>query len=77
MYLAPLAAGAAIAYTVGNTGLTTLLPLAELVGTYYCALAVFAVLVLIPTLALFRVPIRGFIRAVGEPAAIGFGVFDG
>ena len=72
MYLAPLAAGAAIAYTVGNTGLATLLPLAKLVGTYYCALAAFAGLVMIPTLALFRVPLGGFLRAVGEPAAIGF-----
>ena len=72
MCLAPLAAGAAIAYTVGNTGMTTLLPLAKLVVTYYLALTAFAVLVLIPTLLLFRVPIRGFITAVGEPAAIGF-----
>jgi proton glutamate symport protein len=72
MYLAPLAAGAAIAYTVGNTGLATLLPLAKLVGTYYCALAAFAGLILVPTLALFRVPVGRFIRSVGEPAAIGF-----
>jgi proton glutamate symport protein len=72
MYLAPLAAGAAIAYTVGNTGLGTLLPLVKLVGTYYCALAAFAALVLIPTLVLFRVPVLGFIKAIGEPAAIGF-----
>jgi proton glutamate symport protein len=72
MYLAPLAAGAAIAYTVGNTGLATLLPLLKLVGTYYVALTAFAVLVLIPTLVLFRVPVGGFINAVGEPAALGF-----
>lgn len=72
MYLAPLAAGAAIAYTVGNTGIATLLPLVKLVGTYYVALTVFSVLVLIPTLVLFRVPVRKFITAVGEPAAIGF-----
>ena len=72
MYLAPLAAGAAIAYTVGNTGIATLLPLLKLVGTYYVALTAFVALVLIPTLALFRVPIGGFINAVGEPAALGF-----
>lgn len=72
MYLAPLAAGAAIAYTVGNTGLATLLPLAKLVGTYYCALAAFVGLVMIPTLVLFRVPLGRFVHAVGEPAAIGF-----
>ena len=72
MYLAPLAAGAAIAYTVGNTGLATLLPLAKLVVTYYVALAAFVVLVMIPVLVIFRVPLRGFLGAVGEPAAIGF-----
>ena len=72
MYLAPLAAGAAIAYTVGNTGLSQLLPLAKLVGTYYVALTAFAVLVLAPTLAMFRVPLARFVTAVGEPAALGF-----
>src|SRR5262249_41918436 len=59
-------------YTVGKTGLSTLLPLAKLVGTYYIALTAFVVLVLIPTLAVFRVPLGGFVKAVGEPAAIGF-----
>lgn len=72
MYLAPLAAGAAIAYTVGRTGLSTLLPLARLVGTYYVALAAFSLLVLLPILLLYRIPLRRFIEAVGEPAAIGF-----
>jgi len=72
MYLAPLAAGAAIAYTVGTTGIATMLPLLKLVGTYYVALTVFALLVLIPTLVLFRVPVARFVSAVGEPAALGF-----
>ena len=72
MYLAPLAAGAAIAYTVGNTGLATLLPLAKLVVTYYIALTAFAVLVMIPVMAAFRVPLGKLFSAVGEPAAIGF-----
>lgn len=72
MYLAPIAAGAAIAYTVGKTGLGTLLPLAKLVVTYYAALAAFCVLVLLPILLLYRVPLRRFLAAVGEPAAIGF-----
>jgi len=72
MYLAPLAAGAAIAYTVGSTGLTTLLPLAKLVVTYYIALTAFVLLVLVPVLMMFRVPLGKFLNAVGEPAAIGF-----
>lgn len=72
LYLAPIAAGAAIAYTVGKTGLSTLVPLAKLVVTYYAALAAFCVLVLLPILVLYRVPVRVFLVAVGEPAAIGF-----
>jgi proton glutamate symport protein len=72
MYLAPLAAGAAIAYTVGRTGLAMLLPLARLVFTYYAALAVFCGAVLLPILLVYRIPIGRFLVAVGEPAAIGF-----
>src|SRR5580658_1303711 len=72
MYLAPLAAGGAIAYSVAATGLTTLLALGKLVLAFYLATAAFCLLVLLPTLRLFRIPVRRFIAAVGEPAAIGF-----
>jgi len=72
MYLAPIAAGGAIAYTVGRTGLSTLLPLVRLVFTYYAALAAFSALVLVPILLVFRIPLRRFVTAVGEPTAIGF-----
>jgi proton glutamate symport protein len=72
MLLAPIAAGAALAYTVGSTGLVTLLPLAKLVATFYAALAVFVLLVLVPTMWIAPIPVRRFIAAVGEPAAIGF-----
>ena len=72
MYLAPVAAGAALAYTVGATGLHAMLPLAGLVVTFYVALIAFTVLVQIPSLMLFRIPLRGFIAAIAEPASIGF-----
>ena len=72
MLLAPVAAGAALAYTVGGMGLATLLPLGKLAVAYYATLAAFLLLVQIPTLLLFRVPLRRFIAAVSEPAAIGF-----
>ena len=72
MVLAPLAAGAALAYTVGSMGLDSLLPLVKLVLTYYAALAAFCLLVMLPVLIGFRVPLRRFIAAVAEPAAIGF-----
>lgn len=72
MLLAPVAAGAALAYTVAGTGLSTLLPLVKLGVTYYLALLAFTLLVQLPTLVLFKIPIRGFIAAVSEPASIGF-----
>ncbi len=72
MYLAPAAAGAALAYTVGGMGLNAMLPLAGLVATFYAALIVFTVFVQLPSLLLFRIPLRGFIAAVAEPASIGF-----
>ncbi len=72
MYMAPVAAGAALAYTVGSMGLVTLLPLVKLVVTYYAALIAFVLLVLLPALLIARIPLRGFAAAVAEPAAIGF-----
>ncbi len=72
MYLAPLAAGSAMAYTVGKMGLAALVPLAKLVITCYIALFAFCLLVLLPALLIFRIPIRRFALASGEPVAIGF-----
>src|SRR6202044_1966189 len=69
---APVAAGASMAYAVGSMGLATLLPLAKLVVTYYAALVAFVLLVLLPAVLMARVPLRRFVKAVAEPAAIGF-----
>lgn len=72
MYMAPFAAGAALAYTVATMGLQTLLPLMKLVATYYIALFAFVLLVLLPALAVARVPLRRFAVAVAEPTALAF-----
>jgi proton glutamate symport protein len=72
MYLAPVAAGAALSYTVGSMGISTLLPLARLLATFYAALVALVLLVFVPALWLSRISLRGFWRAVSEPAAIGF-----
>lgn len=72
MYMAPLAAGAALAYTVGSMGIGTLLPLAKLVGTFYGAVAALGFFVFLPALLISRVSVRGFLKAISEPAAIGF-----
>ena len=72
MAYAPIGIGAAIAVTVSKSGLGVLLNLAKLVGTLYGALIVFILLVLIPVALMFRIPLRGFWKAVREPALIAF-----
>ena len=73
MYLSPLAVGGAMAYTVGHSGLGVLVNLGKLLLTLYGALAAFGLVVLVPVMLVFRVPVRGFLRAVAEPATIAFG----
>jgi proton glutamate symport protein len=72
MYFAPIAAGAALSYTVGSMGIATLLPLAKLLATFYCAAFALILLVFVPVLLVMRIPLRSFVRAVSEPTAIGF-----
>jgi proton glutamate symport protein len=72
MYFAPLGVGAAIAYTVGSTGMGILLNLGKLLLTLYIALIVFVLGVLLPVAMLVRVPLRKFITAVAEPVSIAF-----
>ena len=72
MYLAPLGVGAAIAVTVGAKGAGVLLGLGKLVLTVYLAMALFLVVVLGAVIALFRIPLGRFYRAVREPFLIAF-----
>jgi proton glutamate symport protein len=72
MRFVPIAVGAALAVTVSHSGLTVLLPLLKLVGTLWGALIVFLLVALLPVALLARIPIRGFIRQVREPAIIAF-----
>jgi len=71
MYMAPVAAGAALAYTVGSMGVATLLPLGKLLVTCYATLGVFTVVLAI-ILLFAGIPIVRFAAAVAEPAALGF-----
>ena len=72
MKFAPIGVGAAMANTVGHSGLGVLRNLGMLVGTLYGALLVFVLLVLLPVALIFRVPLRDFFNAVKEPATIAF-----
>ena len=72
MLYAPIGVGAAIAYTIGRSGLGVLWNLGYLVLTLYVALTVFVLVVLVPVMLLFKIPIAGFARAIKDPALIAF-----
>jgi proton glutamate symport protein len=72
MKFAPFGIGAAIAVTVGTSGLGVLKHLGMLIITLYIALIVFVVGVLMPVALLARIPIGKFWAAVKEPWLIAF-----
>ncbi|MFA6571005.1 MAG: cation:dicarboxylase symporter family transporter [Bacteroidota bacterium] len=72
MKFAPIGIGAAMAVTVGHSGMGVLVNLGKLVLTLYGALFVFYLIAFVPILYLFKIPIRRFIRYVKEPALIAF-----
>ena len=86
MTLTPLGVFGAMAYNVshmasgdgkgGLEGWPAVLDLlkhyALLVGSLYLSLVLFFVLVLVPVMLIFRIPILGFLRAVREPATLAF-----
>jgi proton glutamate symport protein len=72
MAYAPIGIGAALAVTVGHSGPAVLLNLGKLVFTVYGALVVFALVILLPTALLTKVPVMRFLRAVRDPALIAF-----
>jgi proton glutamate symport protein len=72
MRFAPFGVGAAMAHTIGTQGPGVLVSLGNLIFTYYVALIIFIVLIFGLVIFITRVPIRQFVRAVREPAAIAF-----
>jgi len=72
MAFAPFGIGAAIAVTVGQSGIGVLKNLGILVLSLYGALIVFVLVVLLPIAMLFRIPVAQFWKAVREPWLIAF-----
>ncbi len=72
MMFAPIGVGAAMAHTVGTQGLGVLKHLGNLILSLYLGLGLFVGLVFGAVILLARIPLRQFIRAVREPAAIAF-----
>lgn len=72
MRFAPIGVGAAIAVAVGSKGLSVLVNLGLLILTFYACAISFVLLVFIPVMLIFKVPVRKFFSAVKEPALIAF-----
>ena len=72
MAFAPFGIGAAIAATVGQSGIGVLKNLGILVLTLYGALVVFVLFVLVPVAVVFRIPLGAFWKTVREPWLIAF-----
>jgi proton glutamate symport protein len=72
MKFAPIGIGAAIAVTIGHSGLGVLVNLGKLVLTLYGALVAFVLFALLPVALLTRVPLRRFWHWVREPWLIAF-----
>jgi proton glutamate symport protein len=72
MIFAPVGVAAAIAITVAQQGLGSLLDLGKLVLTLYVALVVFMALGFGAVIRLARIPFRPFVRAVRAPFTLAF-----
>lgn len=72
MNFAPLGIGAAMAFTVGKSGLGTLGNLALLIVTLYLALGIFCLFVLLPLAYLVGVPVNRFLSLLKEPIIVAF-----
>jgi len=72
MLFAPFGVGAAMAVTIGHSGLGVLVNLGKLILTLYAALIVFCVAVLLPIAWKARIPVMEFLRIIKDPALLAF-----
>ena len=72
MMFAPIGVAAAMAHTIGTQGPGVLVNLGKLIGSLYLALVIFILLIFGLVIWIARIPLRQFVRAVREPAALAF-----
>jgi proton glutamate symport protein len=72
MLFAPIGVGAAMAHTIGTQGPGVLVNLGKLILSLYLALLIFMAVVFGLVVLVARVPLKQFMRAVREPAALAF-----
>ncbi|HXB45633.1 MAG TPA: cation:dicarboxylase symporter family transporter [Puia sp.] len=73
MYLAPIGAFGGMAFTIGKFGIKTLLPLAKLMLTVYCTMAVFIFVVLGLILRYYKLNIWKYLENIKEEILIVLG----
>ena len=72
MYFAPMGIFGAISATIGKNGIGILVNYAKLIGVTYLSLAVFVIITLVIVCKIIRIPFRGILRAIKEPALLAF-----
>jgi aerobic C4-dicarboxylate transport protein len=73
MLLAPVGAFGGMAYTISKFGISTLLPLAKLMGTVYITMAIFIFVALYFVLRMYRVSIFRFLKYIREELLVVLG----
>ncbi|MCG2614688.1 cation:dicarboxylase symporter family transporter [Terrimonas sp. NA20] len=73
MLLAPVGAFGGMAFTISKYGISTLLPLAKLMGTVYITMALFIFIVLYFILRMYRVSIFRFLKYIREELLVVLG----
>lgn len=72
MYFAPVGIFGAIAATVGSSGIGILTGYAKIIFSLYFALALFVAIVLFIACKIVKIPFRGLLRTIREPALLAF-----
>jgi aerobic C4-dicarboxylate transport protein len=73
MLLAPIGAFGGMAFTIAKYGIKTLLPLAKLMGTVYCTMAIFVFVVLHFILKYYKISLWQFLKFIREELLIVLG----
>ncbi|MFA5180819.1 MAG: cation:dicarboxylase symporter family transporter [Syntrophales bacterium] len=72
MRFAPIGVGAALAFIVGSKGISVVVHLLAMIMSFFLALVVFVIAILIPVMLICRIPVLKFFAAVKEAAIIAF-----
>jgi len=72
MRFAPIGVGAALAFVVGSKGISVVVHLFAMIMSFFLALLVFVISILIPVMLICKIPVRKFFSAVKEAAIIAF-----